>query len=394
MAAFPSVDDIVARRTADVLRTTGVIERPQRPPPILPTALCQMFDHELDWHRVSGFDAPQLQDILINASTHVPHGRAGTFSPSDCVFLAIVFMRSGMKMSKLSNFTPFKTDKLTRAIHRGLIGLSARMTSADPVIHAPRLSELISSTEAIGLHPDALNSRFIVDGRHMPCTKISAQEDPTQYFSYKLNHTAIQFQVVVTHTGECVNVSNWARAATHDLEVYRATRSSLLQKLQVITGGDQVKILADEGYRSQVFGELVTSNPSHESFNRYRLVVENFFGRMCAVFLIGHQRISIGQDLYDPLIKSLCYLTTIHIRASPLRPDEHINYYAHDMSLSRRISVRRATRANSSRAYRARMSEDAAPSTIGSESFHTTSTSSSTRDATVHTLDDDDDDDG
>ena len=273
-----------------------------------------------------------------------------------------------MKMSQLCRFTSFKSDKLTRAIHRGMVGLSFRFCSPGPVPRVPHLNELISQSDSIGLHPDALSSQFIVDGRHLPCSRIDAQEDPRQYFSFKLKHTAIQFQVVVTHLGECVHVSNWARAATHDLEVYRATRVSLLQKLHFITGNEQVKILADEGYRSQGIDEIITSGANHASFNRYRLVVENFFGRMCAVFLVGNRRINIGQDMYDPLIKSLCFLTSIHISSSPLRPDECVVYYAHDISLSTPTDRRHSSRSMSSRAYRLRRSENREENGVSSTS--------------------------
>ena len=72
----------------------------------------------------------------------------------------------------------------------------------------------------------AQQSRFIADSKHIEGERMGTFEDASTYHSYKLGGLAYQFQCVVTRLGQCVRVSEAARAATHDTMVYRGNRVS------------------------------------------------------------------------------------------------------------------------------------------------------------------------
>ena len=373
MSEFPNIQQIVEERTAGIMARRGRVERPISTDPVLPESLCRCFSRNCDWMGVSGFPPRVLEDILLKAAGNIPRSRAGSYTPTECTFFSLVFLRLGVNISKLSLSTGTSNERVSRAVHRGLEGLAACFQPGVVKNCAPTLSEIIagrndsqsnssssSSSNFLSsdksIPPEAAEARFIVDGRHLPCVRVGVHQDPRLYYSHKLNQTAIQFQVIVTLLGECVFVTPWARASVHDIEVYKSSRSEMLQTLTAIDPGKQIKILGDKGYRTQECDEIVTAHATSHSFNGYRLVVEIFFGRMCTVFLAGSRRMSLGIDSWNILIKSLCHLTTLHINLSPLRADEHRHWYSNDQTLRDQIGRTLERHAEASRRFRVRRS--------------------------------------
>jgi hypothetical protein len=90
---------------------------------------------------------------------------------------------------------------------------------------------------------------------------------------------------------------------------------------------------------------------------------------MCAVFLAGSRRLQLGQEFYDPLIVSLCYLTAKHIESRPLRETEFQNYHAVETELVLAYEQRTSNRRSAVRKSRMRGNSVAAASTSSRFSF-------------------------
>ena len=170
------------------------------------------------------------------------------------------------------------------------------------------------------LEKDVKESQFIVDGKHFLSCARCPMSQKQQYYSHKLNDTALQSQFVITHCGICVHVTGGERAAIPDKAVYSDNRAKMLQTLSQLAGPNVI-ILADAGYVNKAFLEIRIGK-DNPLFNRHRLLVEAYFGRMSKVFSQVRHRFSLSVEVFDNFVQSLAYLTNLHISINPLRVEE------------------------------------------------------------------------
>ena len=92
-------------------------------------------------------------------------------------------------------------------------------------------------------------------------------------------------------------------------------------------------VMADKGYiglQNQVRAVIPKRKPRERELTRSekmenlkiassRIIVENFFGRVCSLWSISHKTFTWNHDLYDDVV-SVCFaLTNYHILSNPLR---------------------------------------------------------------------------
>lgn len=65
-----------------------------------------------------------------------------------------------------------------------------------------RLSEVADEGVKAVLTSTELESQFIVDGKHVPVSRIGPESEKTAYYSYKLRHVGISSSVHVSRVGE------------------------------------------------------------------------------------------------------------------------------------------------------------------------------------------------
>ena len=83
-----------------------------------------------------------------------------------------------------------------------------------------------------------------------------------------------------------------------------------------MTGRNPI-IMADKGYVSSNCPELITG--SNSTFNKYRLLVERYFGRMTSVFGIVSRAFPLTYEYFDDYIRTICFLTNVHVYCQKLR---------------------------------------------------------------------------
>ena len=291
---------------------------------ILPEALCRKFSITLDWRRCTGFDRDRLQSILERALPYIHKGRAGKLSRTEMLFLSIYWLRYANSATAISQKLGHTSQTITRSILKGLKALGKCFKEFAPEGGLPRLGT-ISNDEALGLPEEALDSIGVVDGKHVPATRLGTYENAASYYSHKLNRMALQFQAVVSHLGQCFFVTHPERAAVHDITIYKGNREKLIIGLQSM-GIKDPKILADKGYRAIDCPELVVPKVSNPLVNKHRLLVENYFGRMTAKFLAVTKKFPFSPDAIDSCIRATCFLTNESILDQPLRYNEY-KYY-------------------------------------------------------------------
>jgi len=238
-----------------------------------------------------------------------------------------------------------RAQTLETLILRGLKGLSLCFAAFNPHFCAPSLGELLDAEQRVAIPAAALGTQFIVDGKHIACSRVGDASNRQAYYSHKLHTAALGFQVVVTHLGECVHVAAGARAAEHDIAVWARHRNTVLAHLGTIVC--EPLILADLGYRSAAHPEIITNSEPISALNSRRLVVENYFGRMVQLFAAARHRFRLGLEHFDTFIHALCHPTNRTIEASPLRQGDFLHYRAvisnwHASENARRVAHRDA----------------------------------------------------
>jgi len=357
---FPDVEAASAAAVASNLARGTVIDVPSNPT-VLPSQLCLKLaclpgqDQTPDWRFATGFDAENLERVIIDALPHMHPARRDVHPNNDCVFLALAFLRSGLPIFRLSRPLSMRPQTLESFILRGLRGLSSSFATSNPEYGSPSLDELLDAEQKAAIPAAALGTRFIVDGKHIACSRVGDASTRQAFCSHKLRTAALGFQAVVTNFGECVHVAAGARAAEHDIAVWGRHRNMVLARLRTLISGDPL-ILADLGYRSATYPEIITNNEPNPTLNSRRLVVENFFGRMVQVFASSRYRFRLGLEHFDTFIRALCHATNRTIAASPLRNDDFLHYRANISAwharedahrISHRVAVTKSRRRNS-----------------------------------------------
>ena len=290
---------------------------------VLPEGLCRRLSPELDWSWVTGFRDSGVQFIIEKALPHFMGAARRNVPPNEAIFLALAFIRLGYPAAHIAKLIGMDSQLVTRAIQRGIDAIGRcfePFTSFGPL---PKLREIVEE-EDLDKYPErALESMFVVDGKHFKGRIYGGLQKALSYYSHKLGTAAYQFQCVVLHSGFCVHVTDVEPAAMHDITVYKKSRPLLLAGLKA-GGIEDPVILADKGYKAPDMPELFVPPEPKSIVNSNRLIVENYFGRMERVFASIRHRYRLALEHINLYVRALCFLTNYHIFLSPLRHNEHI----------------------------------------------------------------------
>ena len=67
--------------------------------------ICLAFSSSCDWRRVTGFDLPTLEKIIMKAVVNFRGGATSKISDKEAILLAIIWLRSGLSFTKLAEPT-------------------------------------------------------------------------------------------------------------------------------------------------------------------------------------------------------------------------------------------------------------------------------------------------
>ena len=215
--------------------------------PVLSERLCGLISPALDWNWVTGFSDAGVQFIIERALPNFRGASRRNLPPNEAIFLALAFIRLGYPAAHIARLIGEDSQVVTRAIERGIdaIGRCFRpFTSFSPL---PKLREIIVNNEPENYrrYPErALESRFVVDGKHFKGRVYGKYQEAQSHFSHKLETYGYQFQATVTHAGQCIHVTDTEPASRADITIYKENRFQLISGIRAAGIEDPV-ILAD-----------------------------------------------------------------------------------------------------------------------------------------------------
>ena len=182
---------------------------------VLPESLCRHLSPELDWQWVTGFKDSGVQFIIEKALPHF-RGALGEILPRMKQFFVL--------WCSLDLDTQRHTSQVaTRGIEGGTDAIGRCFKPL------PKLREIVEK-EDLDKYPErALDSVFVVDGRHFRGRVYGGLEKAQSYYSHRLGTAAYQFQSVVLRTGLCTHVTDVEPAAMHDVAIYKKIDHCCLQ---------------------------------------------------------------------------------------------------------------------------------------------------------------------
>ncbi|KAK8800584.1 hypothetical protein WA158_006902 [Blastocystis sp. Blastoise] len=170
----------------------------------------------------------------------------------------------------------FYPESFQRLLSDSSYAIAACYVPFCTTLGCPKLSSKISEAEKQRLSEQGQSSRFIIDGRHQRIAAVSP---------------GMSAQYIINHEGLCIYVSPSLPASNSDISMFRLNKHAIMAGLnEMLTNiGDtlsSVYILADKGYHFESDPELLTlpNGVNDITFNKYRILIENYFGRMTRVF--------------------------------------------------------------------------------------------------------------
>ena len=334
------------------LKKNGQLQSVKEDVDLMPLYLLRKVSPLMNWELTTGFQESTTRNIIERATQFLIRNGRSKFNNAECVYLALLWYRSGYNCTKIADHIGENQQVITRAICSGIKALAACFEPFCAYGGAPKLSQYLSSEKLVGIPQEALDSQFICDGKHIRAKRLSSLEEASTYFSKKLCTIGYQFQCIVTHMGQCVFVSNGERAAVHDMTVYRNNRTILLAGLSAV-GISRPIILADQGYENSEFPELFVPKKPSEALNARRLIVENYFGRMSKVFGIVKHRFPFNYEMLNPYLRRLYFLTNVHIFQKSLRKHKYRHHLAQIEEWLQKLEERKMTHRETVRKSRA-----------------------------------------
>ena len=167
----------------------------------------------------TGFNYDTLQKVVERALPFVLSGNTSSIKNNECVILALVWMGTGTRIPIIATMVGKSYQIVIRAIQKGIRALSQCFEPFMIYGSAPRLSELLTGEEKQSIPESALESRFIVDGKHIRGKRCGSFDTVKNYPSFKLKTAGYQFRCIVTHLGHCVRVTSAERAGAHDMSL-------------------------------------------------------------------------------------------------------------------------------------------------------------------------------
>jgi hypothetical protein len=241
-------------------------------------------------------------------------------------------LRSGNSFEEMAQSLGFATPTVYKTLHELV-----------QTIHDPLVDAFITSAANSPLVADAAFSDcgLIVDAKVQERGRpVGVYEQTQEYFSGKHHFHCLKSQVVTNRSGLALNVVAGVRGSVHDFKLFNENLASL--EAFILSHPDEpTGILGDKAYIGPIASGVVRlttpfRRPPHgrlsqeevhwnRLLSRKRVVVENFFGRMCAKFQIIVRRCRYEDQLYPTVFRICCALINYNIRpngGSPLTKDD------------------------------------------------------------------------
>jgi hypothetical protein len=265
----------------------------------------------------------QLRDQLEPVLAVPQRGRARVIGAIDSLFLLLHWLRTGNSFRMIAAGFNLRQETLYK-----------RIIEVVRVIEAPLTARYLEEMGNAPLHGDEdfPGCGLVVDATVQNRGRPAGQwADVARYFSGKHRLYCLKSQVVVNRSGFAVLVHAGVPGSRHDMALFRETLPDV-ERLARAHPGEPCDILADKGYIGEIESQCVRLvRPVRQPPNGYlsqeevrhnrrlshhRVIVENFFGRLCARFHIMVRRWAFGEQLYPAVFRICCAFVNLDM----LRP--------------------------------------------------------------------------
>jgi hypothetical protein len=220
---------------------------------------------------------------------------------------------------------------------------------------------LVTSGRMFVHHPDAL---YATDGTFQQANRPAGNmAEAMPYYSAKHKLYGYKVEVSVSRRGFAIDCTDHARGNTHDITLFRRTEAFLHTTrrktdedralrdtgLLIAEYPDEWAALADKGYQGIeqhvrcIHPTKGTNLPAaiaqrNADISSDRIIVENWFGRLCGLWRICADKYRWSEDLYGDIFHTCAALTNYHIGFYPL---QQINGEEYNQRQNRLIAIGR-----------------------------------------------------
>ncbi|RHY06053.1 hypothetical protein DYB25_012597 [Aphanomyces astaci] len=245
------------------------------------------------------------------------------------------------------------------------------------------MSELRANNGCFVIYPYAL---YATDVKFQPSERPAGRHGEAKpYFSAKHKMYGLKIEASVSPQGLLVDMSDAHRGAVADLTIMRSRMEQHQQalkktdqELNILDHGEQVDshpsmwaALVDKGY----YGAMADIRAIHPKKNTPRgmldaedvvrnrrvssdrVIVENFFGRVCSLWKVSYVTFTWSPKFYDNIQQLTFALTNYHISLMPLREADRLWYRSVLARYESMVSAMAAKRAESQRNSRLRRTQ-------------------------------------
>ncbi|KAJ8577028.1 hypothetical protein ON010_g2179 [Phytophthora cinnamomi] len=337
--------------------------------------LCNFTVAEISrlWSRVSGYMATRW---------NVGKGNKHRESGIDVLFISLCVLKNGGRWDLLASTFNMKAPTFEKKVVHFLDILSPFLFKIY-VDHAERdrtMRREVLEGHAFQHYPEARYAVGVTfQQANMPG---GTQQERASYYSKKHKLHGYKTEVSVLPTGLAINCSRHYKGSEADITIFRknkafhvaaatkpATDDSMADDGPLReTYPDSWMILADKGYqglasemrvlipkRSRPAVPLTVEEEAvNHDISSDRVVVENYFGRLCTLWSLCSDKYRWQEVKYEVFFRACVALTNVHVRDHPLRAEDGEHYRDYLRSLNSIGTERRARRLEANRRSRRR----------------------------------------
>ncbi|KAG2878496.1 hypothetical protein PC116_g21332 [Phytophthora cactorum] len=300
--------------------------------------------------RLTNFTPRELNTLWMSVRAHVTlhwnvgRGQHSVYKGKNVLFMLLVVMKNGGTWEMLSSIFHVKTPTFIKTI-TGFIRAIAPRLYDDWVAEKAQedtMRMLVTSGNTFVYHPCALYATDVTfQQANRPAGSMAEKPFPS------------------THArGNTLDITLFR----HNEAFHHATRRKSNEDRSLRDVGlmnteypDEWAVLTDKGYQGleqhvRCIHPMKGSNPKaaaaqqNADISSDRIIVENWFGRLCGHWRICADKYRWGEDLYDDIFQTCAALTNYHIGYYPLRStngDEYRQRQNRLVSIGREMQKKR-----------------------------------------------------
>ncbi|GMF65977.1 unnamed protein product [Phytophthora lilii] len=260
--------------------------------------------------------------------------------------MMLVVMKCGGTWEMLADIFRVKTPTFIKTIVGFLEIVAPKMYDAWVASHADeqKMRSLVTSGHTFTHYPCALYATDVTFQQSNRPSGSIAEAMP--WYSAKHKLYGYKVEVSVNPRGLAINCTRHSRGNTADITMFRENQAFHLSarhkgegELRLVDDGpllemypDEWAVLADKGYQGLADhvrcihpkkGNNLTPDEAtmNDNISSDRVIVENYFGRLCNLWRICAEKFRWSEKLYDDVFHVCASLTNYHITLHPLREE-------------------------------------------------------------------------